>query len=328
MDIPFELVAAKRAAELALLALPGIVGVGLGMREVNGEFFDEVAVVVFVEDAAAVPLGLPAEVGGVAVCIVEREVEPCTFPDTARYDQLVGGVQVTNPLRGLGTLGAVVEDTATGDLLGLSCYHVVGDAGQSFPDTIWQPTNPPLVQGAKVSADDNIGEVVRTDFPRTHPLPFSPIQVGMSDAAVVTLDAARTAGRTISRAIVGPDGSQPNLVDALTATAVANVNDRVRKRGFRTGPTHGAVVLRYLTLQWKPGGPNCFLMEQSQVLGDAVFCEPGDSGSLVLEESGPTAVGLLWGQSAAGTFAPAGKLGYMSEIGNVEAALGVSVVWA
>jgi hypothetical protein len=73
-----------------------------------------------------VPPGLPDEIGG-GVCVIERQIEPCSFPDVARYDDLMGGVRVSQPLHGVGTLGALVEDVNTGETPGLSCYHVVGD---------------------------------------------------------------------------------------------------------------------------------------------------------------------------------------------------------
>ncbi|MTE14188.1 hypothetical protein [Nocardia aurantiaca] len=41
MEIPAEIVQAKNAVEFDLLALPGVVEVGLGLREDNGETFDE-----------------------------------------------------------------------------------------------------------------------------------------------------------------------------------------------------------------------------------------------------------------------------------------------
>ena len=59
MDIPPELVEAKAAVKLGLLSLPGVVGVGLGVREANEEFFDELAVRILVEDAGQVPADVP-----------------------------------------------------------------------------------------------------------------------------------------------------------------------------------------------------------------------------------------------------------------------------
>lgn len=329
MDIPDELVEAKKAVELELLGLPGLVGIGLGMREADGEFFDELAVRVLVEDATNVPPGLPDEIGGVSLCIIERQIEPCGFPDTARYDELMGGVRVSQPLRGAGTLGALVEDVNTGETLGLSCYHVVGDPGQ---DSVYQPAEPPLVVGVTPSAADVIGVVVRAEFPQTPPLPASPVRVSMIDAAVMSLDAATAATaippRTLSRSIAGQGPGLAPLVPAVTATSVPVPGlTRVHKRGFVTGPTAGLIVARNLTVRWTPGGSNTWLMEQTEIAGDSIFCDEGDSGSLVLDETSPTAVGLLWGRNQA-SLVPAGKIGVMCDIGNVESMLGVSVVFA
>ena len=254
MDIPDDLVEAKRVVELGLLELPGLVGIGLGMREADGEFFDELAVRIYVEDAANVPPGLPEEIAGVGVCIIERQIEPCSFLDMSRYDDLMGGVRVSQPFHGAGTLGALVEDVTTSETLGLSCYHVVGDPGQDF---VYQPGEPPLVVGVPVSEADRIGQVVRAEFPQTAPLPFSPIQVSMIDAAVVSLGAATAPTavppRTLSRAIADQGPGQPPLVPGVTATSVVVPGQtRVRKRGFVTGPTRGLALARHWTVRWVP----------------------------------------------------------------------------
>src|SRR5262245_34091575 len=123
MDIPPELVEAKAALELGLLSLPGVVGVGLGAREENDDVFDELAVRILVEDAGQVPAGVPDEILGVPICIIERRYVPISFPDLDRYPTLRGGIRIESPRRGeFGTVGAFVEDTATGEILGLSCY--------------------------------------------------------------------------------------------------------------------------------------------------------------------------------------------------------------
>lgn len=330
VEIPVELIAAKQSVELLLLALPGVVGIGIGLLEEDGVIQeDELAITILVADMSTVPDGLPEEIGGVRVAVVERNIEPCGFPEPpTRYGDLRGGVQITNPSSGFGTLGCLVEDVDSGDILGLSCFHVVGGPPQTFPDTVWQPANPPLVAGMLIPRDDNLGGVVRADFPQTPPLPFSPIRVGLTDAAVVSLDDARSAGRTLSRGIAGLGPALPNMVDAVTNTGVAQPTDRIRKRGFVTGPTAGVVLLRSLTVNWPSGGPNTFLMEQVEILADDIFCQPGDSGSLVLRADEPSAVGLLWGQSIVSPFVPAGRFAYMSEIGNVESQLSVSTVFA
>lgn len=340
MDIPPDLVAAKNAVELGLLSLPGVVGVGLGAREENEEFFDELAVRILVEDINDVPAGLPGDILGVPICIIERQYNPMALPDLARYPQLRGGIRIEKPTMGFGTMGALVEDTSTGEILGLTNFHVAGPKDDAFPDQIWQPQMPPTFIGAPPPAkDDFVGEVVRVDFPDTAPLPFSPIRVSMTDSAVFSTDGAAAQGRAVSRAIADQGVGQPDLISAVTATADPAVFQPVRKRGFVTGTTSGAVqafiVGVFTSIRWHKPGPNGFgstnhfLVNQVEIHGGGpVFAQAGDSGSLVLDANSPTAVGLLWGGSKGGAFAPDGKFGAMSLIGNVESALGISVVWA
>ncbi len=330
MDIPEEVVQAKALIEFGLLALPGIVGVGLGAREENGQFFDELAVRILVEDAAQVPDGVPEEVAGVQVCVIERVYDPLGLPDDARYPQLRGGIRIESPTRGFGTMGALVEDSTTGEILGLSNFHVTGPVGTR----IWQPKTPNLIEGVPPVTDNLVGEVARVDFPDTPPLPFSPIRVGTSDAGVFHTDGAAAQGRGVSRAIADKGLGFSDLVPAVTATAEPALFQPVRKRGFKTGLTTGnisgaQIVGVWLTVNWPDGGPNAHLMEQVEIFGGgAVFAEAGDSGSLVLDALQPTALGLLWAASRGTALAPPGHFASMSLIANVETHLGISTVWA
>lgn len=324
MEIPPELVAAKALVEWLILASPGVVGVGIGMREENGILLEELAVRVYVADRFAIPAGIPEVVGGIGVCIVEGLVEPVTQDDT-RYNPLVGGIRIAKPSRGAGTLGAVVQDTRTGELLGLSCFHVVGDTNAVFPNTIWQPREPNLVVGGFIPPDDNIGRVVRVDFPQTPPLPFSPLLAGLVDAAVFTLVPALEQGRELNSNIVG-QAAPSILLDRITATAGPIIGHPVRKRGFVTRVTEGTVIAMNLTLQWTAGPSNSYLIEQAEIAGTSsnpggMFCDEGDSGAVILERDSVTAVGLLWGSRLGGL------RGIMSDIRNVESQLGVNVAW-
>jgi hypothetical protein len=326
MDIPLELIAAKDAIELSLLALPGVVGIGLGMREENGELFDELAVRILVDDGVAAPDGLPEELAGFPICIVAGSISPCAA-DSTRYPMISGGIQIANPSSGTGTLGGVVQDVTTGALLGLSCRHVVGDPGNTFPHTIWQANHPPLIVGASIPADDNVGGVIRSDFPQTPPLPLSAVLVGLVDAAVFTLDGANAQGRAASPLIASEIGQQPALIDKVTATALPTVGQEVRKRGATTRLTGGIVISSFVTCQWAAGPSNTFLIEQAEIAGSStnpgvIFGSEGDSGAFVLDARSPTAVGLLWGKKHGG------RSGVMSVMTNVESRLGVAAAWA
>ena len=75
--------------------------------------------------------------------------------------------------------------------------------------------------GSPIPRDDNIGNVVRVDFPQTPPLPFSPLVVGLVDAAVFSLVPALTQGRTLSPHIIDND-APAILVDRVTAVNSAS----------------------------------------------------------------------------------------------------------
>ncbi|GAB2975035.1 hypothetical protein [Saccharothrix stipae] len=336
MEIPEEVLDAVVEVELGLLMIPGVTGVGVGLREVDGEVFDDLAVRILVEDLDDLPAGLPDALAGVDVCLVQRSYEPLAGSDLKRYPDLHGGIHITNPNHSdHGTLGAIVQDTsaiASGQLLGLSCFHVVGDRGAVFPFTVWQPNSPPPFP-PPVPRDDNIGRVMKAAFPNialtSGP---DPIRVGGFDAAVFDLDEAFTHHRTASRHIMGQDAQQPNLADAITATDRAiRPEIEVSKRGAMTRVTHGKVVSPRLSMPWRtPFGPNRFMIASIELRvdrarngGDLVFARPGDSGSVVVLGNDPTtAVGLLWGGDDTGSWAA------MTDIQLLEAELEISLVWA
>lgn len=326
MEISPEVIVAVEIAKWPILALPGVVGIGIGLREENGVLYDELAIRVYVNDITIVPYGIPQEIGGVGVCIVQSLIELCGIPDLSRYSIIMGGIKIIKPGKAAGTLGAVVQDSITGELMGLSCYHVIGDKNAVFPDIIWQPDHPPFVAGDSVSPVDNIGHVHRVDFPQTPPLPFSPVVAGLTDAGIFTLTEALEQGRNLSPSIL--DHYDPaTLFDRITATAVPFLSESVRKRGFKTGITFGKIIDAFGTFKWAAGPTNSYLVEQSVIEGSSsnpngIFCSDGDSGSVVLDENSSTAVGLLWGMSNGG------RRGYMCHIRNVEAQLGINMDWS
>lgn len=230
--------------------------------------------------------------GGVGVCIIKSNIKPAVLPDDNRYNPIVGEIKIINPKIGkAGTFGAVVQDSNTDELLGLSCFHVVGDLNSSFPFTVWQPDHPPgiFIPGTTtIPPDDNIGRVVQVDFPRTPPLPFSPLLVGLVDAAVFTLVPALEQGLTLSPEIVDQD-DPTILVDLITATDWPILGEDVCKRGFASRQTRGRIVTPRITHQWSAGTSNTYLIDQADVLGysdsnNGIFSIPGDSGSVVMRK--------------------------------------------
>ncbi|MFI2188616.1 hypothetical protein [Streptomyces sioyaensis] len=334
MDISPDLIDAVEALAPELIAVPGVNGVGLGLREENEEFFDELVVRVLVADASDVPAGIPESIVGLPICIVESPVEPLFDPDTTRYGappqpDLPGGAQIQQAPMASGTLGAIVQD-GNGVEVGLTCHHVSGGPGT----TVWQSIAPSIIAGGPpVDLTDALGQTITVESPATQtiPVPSGPaLLLGRPlDAATVSLDEARNQGRTISHAIADGFG----VVDSTKPPSVPMF---VKKRGSQSGPTTG-LVTGITFMPWEgdevptpPPGHRFFMSRQYEIFftpagcPDGIFAKPGDSGSLVLQDGTHTAVGLLWG----GIKNPAGgRRGFMSDITIVESRLGINVAW-
>ncbi|MFG2352726.1 hypothetical protein [Streptomyces sp. NPDC048521] len=334
MDMSPDLIDAVEVLAPELIAVPGVTGVGLGLREENEEFFDELVVRVLVADASDVPAGIPESIVGLPICIVEFPVEPLFDPDTTRYGappeiDLPGGAQIQQAPMASGTLGAIVQD-GNGVEVGLTCHHVSGDPGR----TVWQPVAPPIIAGGPpADLTDALGQTITAESPATQTVPVpsgTALLLGRPlDAAIVSLDEARNEGRTISHSIVDGFG----VVDSTKPPSVPMF---VKKRGSQSGPTTG-LVTGITFMPWEggaastpPPGHRFFMSRQYEIFympagcPDGIFARPGDSGSLVLQDGTHTAVGLLWGgdHNRAG-----GKRAAMSDITVVESTLGISVAW-
>jgi hypothetical protein len=277
---------------------------------------------VLVDNAFDVPGGILEEIAGIPVCVIEFPVEPLFNPDTTRYDEIPGGAQIEPAPQAAGTLGAIVRDGG-GNAVGLTCHHVSGDTGT----TLWQSTAPPIVVGTEPDRTEALGTVIAFESPQTQtiPVPAGPtLLLGRPvDAATVSLDLAFAHHRTVTTAIA--DG-----VGVVDATKPPHVGMFVRKRGSQTGPTGGMVVGIQLHVPWRHGTPppgHAYAMSRQYELffnpagcPDGIFARGGDSGSLVLEATTQTAVGLLWGGVRSG-----GIRALMCDITEVETRLGISV---
>lgn len=334
MEVPEELIEAKDEVQFELLELPGVTGVGIGFREEAGNLFEEdLAVRIYVADENEVPEGLPEEVGGVPVCLIQMDVVPCA-EDVTRYEELKGGIRIAHPAHGFGTLGTIVKREEEGEpsFFGLTCEHVVGDGeGDEFPYVVWQDHEPPLT--GEIPTDDAVGLVVDAAYPKPDPLVVGAI-VHDVDAAIFSLDLAAQQERGFSSAIAD-DSGEGDLISQVTSSELPHLGQIVQKRGFVTRVTRGLVVDLHCTCRWNPkAGPNRHLVEQVQVTGigagagtSPVFAAEGDSGSLVLDEQSGAAVGLLYGMDPTPGFFGPGVRCVFNKMAKVESALGINPVW-
>ena len=279
-DVHADMVRAKERTEAELLKRPGVTGVDIGFKEVNGEKTNTVAIRVLVEkkrDVAAKDR-IPETIDGYPTDVIERkfELQVVSTPfdsialeaDTGRYTPLKGGVSLgpTRVVGGfvfVGTLGAIVKDNATGNPMMLSNFHVL--CIDSTFHTGDQQAQPGLVDGGHAPADV-VGSLQRQSLG------------GSVDCAVADIAPGR--GTTCEIMDIG----------AVTGTATATLGQSVRKRGRTTGLTYGTIdsVNLSVNIDYGPGLGVKTLTHQIGIKPDvahnAKFGDHGDSGSVVVND--------------------------------------------
>jgi hypothetical protein len=317
MKLPDGLHEAYSRFPHAICPDPAITGLAIGFREEGGRILNEPALRVYVRKGCA-PARLPREFRGFPVSVICPRVDLWSTPvDAARHSTLLGGIKISSFLEA-GTLAAVVRRNQTGELVGLTCAHVVGLTAAGFSVApIYQPDFPQFIAGMPLDPTDAVGDIIVAEGAFQPTPTFPPQIIGAVDAAIFRLDTSAQQGRTASRGVAG-------LVSSITAVADVRVGQMVRKRGFVTGVTTAAVIaVGGQPVPWTvPNAlPNSLLAGQVELtsMGGVPFGEKGDSGAMVLDALTPTAVGLLWAGGPTRAF--------MSPISAVQDRMGISVVW-
>lgn len=291
-----ELLAAPEAAAAAtrlrsVVAQPNVVAVGIAEKETHGQMTGELALTFYVETkrdvapAEAVPPIVPASLARTDVPTDVVELGRIVPEALARRTPVVPGFSVG--LAGVdaaGTLGALVGPRARPRILGNS--HVLAASGlAALGDSILYPG--PLDGGAAGDVVARLAQVV--------PFDRGGAFVNAMDAASARVLPERRSELDSRIALLG-------IVPAGTAVPARGM--RVVKVGRTTGLTRGEIRdinFRFVLDYGDPVGPVGFV--------DQVLCgrytEPGDSGSLVLEEETGLAVGLHFAGARGGSvFSP------------------------
>lgn len=279
-----------------------IVGVGISEKMVDSQFTGELAVVVYVvakvpQDEIIEAARVPKEVHGVPTdVVVTGELE--AFPYKGRYRPAPGGVSVGHFQITAGTLGCLVKRGNA--LFILSNNHVLADSNQAHAgDPILQPGP---FDGGHVPADV-IAKLTQ----------FVPIQFG---GAVNQVDCAIAQA---SPRLVSPLNIKWGRISLPPLPCRREM--LVKKAGRTTQFTRGRITDCNATVRVGYGTPGIALFQDQiiiQSLTSASFSAGGDSGSLIVSDTGNRPVGLLFAGSATHTIA--------NPIGAVLSALGVSIV--
>jgi len=276
---------------------PGVnvVGVGIGEMESGGAPTGLMSVRLLVRikyTKASIPAAhlLPEMIDGMHVDIEEvGTFRPlATYPDPlltmtpAQPGCSVGFEFPTGGMRMAGTFGAVVQD-ASGKRYILSNSHVLANEGQL-------PIGSPIFQTGLMDLPP--GNSKRPIARLSKFIPFDP-QPAMVDCAIA-------------------EAIAPNLllndilyIGALKGVSKAKQDMLVHKFGRTSGYTAGRIkmISTDTTVDYERG--SVIFKNQMVIVGlnDSAFSKSGDSGSLIVEREGQTAVGLLFAGSPSHTLA-------------------------
>lgn len=182
-----------------------------------------------------------------------------------------------------GTLGCFVKDRK-GVVYILSNNHVLANENNAFyNDDIWQPA--PEDGGRKRDRIAGLARLVDLEKEKENEM----------DAAIARIDKNIPVDYRIT-------GMHP-----INGTAAPVHRMKVEKWGRTTGHTRGIITATDVDLQVEYGSELFDFVDQFEVKGSVVkgkktaFCRGGDSGSVIVQRTAHTAVGLLFSGAPGGT---------------------------
>lgn len=267
------------AVRARLQAIPGVVQIGIGIKETGAQPTGEPAFGVYVREKkpledVAPEERIPAEIEGFATDVrVYRRAK--REEDTGKYRPLEGGIQIKRA--GSDEAGTIAcfghRDTPAGEPILLTAGHVVGLPQDDTPAGLLGGDNDGI----------EIGQHTHTDSwcCKCHVVGFTLHGVNHKtiDFAIVQLNSDITTINNVHE--IGPvDG----IFTGLT------MGDMVKKRGRTTGFTTGNVSM----LIMNAAGTAVEQIEVKRNGGNERFSRPGDSGSALLNATNAI-VGIHYG---------------------------------
>jgi hypothetical protein len=292
---------------LSVLRCEAINGYAVGRKRVAGKETDDLAIILYVNQKLGLErlplvnripgmLSIPDEKaeGGVLEFITDvQEARFNALPLTERMRPARGGISVGHRDITAGTLGGLLRDGETGEVVILSNNHVLANSNDAeLGDAILQPG--PTDGGT--DPDDRIAQLSGYVV-----IDFADGAENHVDAAIATpTDAGDVLFDTVD---IGP--STPAAVHTVTET---DLGGYVHKTGRTTGHTQGFIqgVFGTVRVQYELFRTATFVDQViiSQSPAEEDFSGGGDSGSLVYDAD-DRCVGLLFAGSQAGNGEPA-----------------------
>jgi hypothetical protein len=306
---------AKSVHKTDIMARANVVGVGVGYKVSGSHVSDEISVVVLVRQK--VPKAslssksiIPQEVDDVRTDVLQVGELRALQARTDRWRPAPAGVSLGHYRITAGTFGYVVRDRSSGERLILSNNHVLANSNQAtLGDPVLQPG--PL-DGGQLGKDiiarlERFQTIYFNTAPATCNLAKLYAWLGNKLASTLgsrhRLEITQTnpqASNQVDAAVARPleDGAildEDLEIGALEGVTAPRLGMLVRKSGRTTGFTSGAVNVLDATVVVS------YDSERSATFENQIVTTPmsmgGDSGSLLVDNEAPLAVGLLFAGS-------------------------------
>jgi len=269
-----------------VLALPNVIGVGMGYKRVGDVATGEPSIVVFVEKKIPSPglargCNVPPQIDGLDTDVVEIGPVRLLAERNGKMRPALPGCSVAHYKVGAGTFGAVVKDQKTGVKLILSNNHVLANQSNG-KDNRAKAGDPILQPGSNDGGRDGDKIAVLERF-----VPLQQNTDQQSPHNLVDCAVAKP---------VNPDAIGENIIDIGKVSGVEKARNgmKVRKSGRTTGLGSGEVSATGVTIKVDLS-PKISAWFSDQVVAN-LKCKAGDSGSLVVDRNNH-AVGLLFAGS-------------------------------
>lgn len=299
----------------SLLIKPNVVGVGTGYKVIRGRKTDQLCIVTLVRQkipVAGLPRDdrIPPEINGVSTDVIQVGQIRALNTHKDRFRPAPGGVSLGHYQVTAGTLGVVVKDLSTDGKMILSNNHVLAQSNQaSIGDPILQPG---AIDGGLINKDtiahlERFAEIKFSSQGGDCDIARSYVNIGNTIARVLgsqhRLESIRQDPSAVNRvdaAIARPVEDDVVTEDILgigtiTGATEAELSMLVRKSGRTTSVTSGEVIVVEATVDVEYGS-NRLARFEGQIVTTAMS-QGGDSGSLLVAEEMPKAVGLLFAGS-------------------------------
>jgi hypothetical protein len=322
-----QLAALHAEAETELKKIPGVIGVGYGLKEVGGKTTDQVSFRVYVkekrkpEDLNPADV-IPKEYKGIPTDVVlVIQTKPLHCEDLDQHSPLIGGISITNFKAdnsgqvGVGTLGCFATLNGVSgpeNVVLLSNNHVLASNNAVNGDTVYQPRH--IDNAGTISVDatqerrNPVGKIhnIGHQANYSYAYPSEAAQNYYLDCAIAKLDICISSWchtncgvsykNEIRRLNIGGN-SKLEDVARVAQSDLGGSDYVVYKVGRRTSKTTGRVI-DCAGLNPSGGRVLCIEATQPDCNGVTQFADHGDSGSVVVNAQNRI-VGLLYAVDAA-----------------------------